>query len=520
MKISKKYSYYFILGLMFLCTILLRVYKLAQLPDILHIDEAGLGYNAWCLAHYGTDRYLNVHPFYAQNLEGGQSPLYTYLLVLLIKTIGCGNVSLWLTRLPAVLASLLLWGVGVKSISLIFHDRKFTIAAACFLAFCPYYIMSGRLALDCNLMLCCSAISLLFLLKYIQTNKLPFLFFCGISFGFTMYSYALSYFMVPIFLVLITLYLLYTRKITFPRAILFAITVCIMAIPVILFACSLLFQWEPIHFLGFVISPIASDRMKDVASSSFWKNVTDIIKITLTHSFYPQDAVDKFYTLYPVSIPFIILGMVYSIYRVVVSVVKKTFHPASLYLFFYISGLITIGLTGTQYVYRANSFFICYLYFWISGIALVYNFLSVYRKPFATVLACSYLLWTASFMNYYFRIYTLADQYPNSLYNVPINEAVDYVETHAKFTTLYLDCTGMSEFYYFYYPADPATRDDDHYIKDSHSYEFWIYYKTPVDSSNAYLVRKENREFLEKLSFSGISFQTVEYPHYYLFYFE
>lgn len=56
MKISKKYSYYFILGLMFLCTILLRVYKLAQLPDILHIDEAGLGYNAWCLAHYGTDR--------------------------------------------------------------------------------------------------------------------------------------------------------------------------------------------------------------------------------------------------------------------------------------------------------------------------------------------------------------------------------------------------------------------------------------------------------------------------------
>ena len=50
-----------------------------------------------------------------------------------------------------------------------------------------------------------------------------------------MYSYALSYFMVPIFLVLITLYLLYTRKITFPRAILFAITVCITAIPVIPF---------------------------------------------------------------------------------------------------------------------------------------------------------------------------------------------------------------------------------------------------------------------------------------------
>ena len=213
--------------------------------------------------------------------------------------------------------------------------------------------------------------------------------------------------------------------------------------------------------------------------------------------------------------------MVYSIYRVVVSVVKKTFHPASLYLFFYISGLITIGLTGTQYVYRANSFFICYLYFWISGIALVYNFLSVYRKPFAAVLACSYLLWTASFMNYYFRIYTLADQYPNSLYNVPIKDAVDYVESHANFSTLYMDCTGMSEFYFFYYPVNPsAAASEEHYQNGSHGYEFGIDYATPVESSNAYIVRKENLEFINKLNASGLSFQTVEYPHYYLFYFE
>lgn len=76
MKISKKYSYYFILGLMFLCTILLRVYKLAQLPDILHIDEAGLGYNAWCLAHYGTDRYLNVYILFTRKISKAVKALY------------------------------------------------------------------------------------------------------------------------------------------------------------------------------------------------------------------------------------------------------------------------------------------------------------------------------------------------------------------------------------------------------------------------------------------------------------
>ncbi len=522
MNLLKKYGYYIAWGVIFFCAIFLRVYRLAQIPDILQLDEAGLSYNAWCLVHYGTDRYLNIHPFYAQNFEGGQSPLYTYLLVLLIKTLGQGNISLWLTRLPAVLASILLFLTGVKTISCIFHDRKFHIVAACFLAFCPYYIMSGRLALDCNLMLCCSAVSLLLLLKYIQTDKLRFLILCGISFGFTMYSYALSYFIVPIFLVLVTLYMLYTHKITFPKAVLFAIIVCVTATPVILFACSLLFQWEPIHFLGFIISPIASERMSDIGSSGFWKNLTDIIKITLTHSFYAQDAVDKFYTLYPISIPFIILGFFYSTYEFINSIPMKSFHISSMFLFFYISGLITIGFAGTQYVYRANSFFICYLYFWINGLVLTYNFLSKYHKPFIAVLICSYFLWTASFINYYFNIYTITDHYPSSLYNIPIKDAVDYAESHANFLTLYMDCTGMSEFYFFYYPVDPSTiTSEEHYQNGSHGYEFWVdYYATPVESSNAYIVRKENWEFINKLNDSGLSFQTVEYPHYYLFYFE
>ena len=101
MNLLKKYKYPVALSFLFLCAVFLRAYKLTQIPDVIELDEAGMGYNAWCLAHYGTDRYLNVHPFYAQNFEGGQSPLYTYLLVLLIRTLGLGNVSL--SMLPVML---------------------------------------------------------------------------------------------------------------------------------------------------------------------------------------------------------------------------------------------------------------------------------------------------------------------------------------------------------------------------------------------------------------------------------
>ena len=187
----KKYWYSAAILLLFLIAVFLRVYRLESLPDVLHIDEAGLGYNAWCLAHYGTDRYLNVRPFYPQNFYGGQSPLYTYLLALLIRTVGQGNLSLTLLKIPAVLASLLLFFVGTKSIRLVFDDQKWSIAAF-LLTICPYYIMSARFALDCNLMLCCSAVALLFLIRFTQTKTLRNLILSGVFFGITMYSYALS----------------------------------------------------------------------------------------------------------------------------------------------------------------------------------------------------------------------------------------------------------------------------------------------------------------------------------------
>ena len=96
--LCKQNWYQITLLFLFCVTVFLRFYKLTVLPDVLHIDEAALVYNSWCLANYGTDRYLNVLPFYPQNFYGGQSPLYTYLVVLLIKFFGKGNLSVFLVR--------------------------------------------------------------------------------------------------------------------------------------------------------------------------------------------------------------------------------------------------------------------------------------------------------------------------------------------------------------------------------------------------------------------------------------
>lgn len=517
----KKYWYSLAILLLFFTAVFLRVYRLGELPDVLHIDEAGLGYNAWCLAHYGTDRYLNVHPFYLQNFYGGQSPLYTYSLALLIRTIGQGNLSLWILKLPAVLASLLLFFVGTKSMRLLFGEKKYGLAAALLLAVCPYYIMSARFALDCNLMLCCSAVALLFFLRFTQTEALRDLILSGVFFGVTLYSYALSYFMIPIFLVSISLYLLYTKKISFRRVLLWAVCVSITAVPVILFACSLVFHWEPVHFLGLTISPVASDRMSDVGITSFWENIKDIIKITLTCGSYRLDALPKFYTLYPLSIPFILLGFVGAFYNFAVSLGKRVFHTDSIYLLFFLSGLVTIGLSGSGYVYRANSFFICYLFFLIKGFSLVYRFLSSYRIGFTILLSGGYLLWCISFCNYYFRQYTMTDVCPNYLYSIPFQECIDEAEATLDYSDLYVDLINMKDFFYFYYPASPYdTQEEDSFTDGIHTYHFLTDYSTEISPSSVYVVYKSNNDFLLKLTESGLPYQTREYPYYYVIYFE
>lgn len=318
--------------------------------------------------------------------------------------------------------------------------------------------------------------------------------------------------------------MLYHKKITFPRILLWAVSVCITALPVILFAYTLLFHAEPIHFLGFTISPISGNRMDEISFSSLGANLWNNLKITLTYSIYPMDSVDKFYTLYPVSIPFILLGMLCSVYDFGNSFRTRCFHSGTVYLFYFISCSLVVALTPTDHLYRANSIYICYLFFFLRGIRACCDFLTVYRKAFLSILAYGYVLWIASFMRYYYTIYSVLDlhTYANSFYFADISDIVTYIDENLGDKEIYADCVDVEEFLYFYYPISPyervplSAREEDgeipkHYILNA---------STPLSPSAAYIVRKENQEFISYLNDSGLSCHTVEFSPYYLFYFD
>lgn len=522
-KFIQKNFYYICLILIFLFAFFLRAYRITEIPDTVHTDEAFLGRNAWLLANYSIDESFNHNPIYPQNGINGQSPLYTYLVVLLIKTIGKGSLSLGLLRFPGLLFSMLTVIFGALMIKQVFQNRKVTLIGALLLTVCPYFIMHGRGALDCHLMLGCCTVSLYFLIKYVNTNRLRELILYSISFGLVMYSYALAYLVVPVFLCIVSLYLLYMKKITIKRILLSALCVCLTSLPILLFIFTLLFDLKPFQFLCFQITPVSQGRLNEINSSDFIPRIINILKITLTYGSIRHETLPKFYTMYPVSIPFIILGMLQSFYLSILGLIKKNFHFESIFLLFFLSCLITAGSVSMSYTsctWHANYFFIAYLFFLVSGLLMVCRFLYRYKKIYIITMLCCYFMWAGSFIHYYFSVFSLSNVYPNSLTFAYEPVAVEYVESHWTPEQLYLDYFGDSLFYTFSFPVSPYELDRRENPAHWNNYYFKIDDSTPILPGAAYVVHKQNLNFINKVNTLHCDYDFVEFKYYNVYYFD
>ena len=114
------------------------------------MDEAAIGYNAYCLATYGVNRYLEPWPVMIRNFGYSQSPLYTYMLVLGIKLVGYHTT---LIRIPAVISSAMTLIFGTLLTRKILKSEMAGCVAAALMTICPYFIQASHMGLDCNLYL-------------------------------------------------------------------------------------------------------------------------------------------------------------------------------------------------------------------------------------------------------------------------------------------------------------------------------------------------------------------------------
>lgn len=405
--------YKVILGMIFVVFVFTRFYNLTSVPSTMHIDEASIAYNALNIANYGVDRYTNIFPVYFLNFENGQSAMYTYIAAGLFKIFG---YSLFVLRLPAVLFACitLLFGflIGKE-----FKGNVFGVLMAIIITICPFFVMTSRWALDCYLMLSFFTVSIYLLIKAIKSGRCLLYSISGLMFGLTLYTYALSYLLIPVILFLIFIYLIYTKKLSLKRVISFCVPLFILACPLII---NLMVQQGivgEIRTRFFSMLKMSSDRAAEISISNVWINLKSIGNYLIYDSIANEKS--TFGTMYLFSIPLIIVGIIISIVNVFRNIKKREFNLYTFFVLIFIGGIGSLLFVqySTTILWKGNALFICLAIFLALGIDFVVRNVK-YAYVFVSIV---YLLAFGYFMYDYFTLY------PSRIYDSS-QPMIDYME--------------------------------------------------------------------------------------------
>lgn len=348
-----KYNVCFILVL--LISILSRLLFLEKFPNGIDQDEAGMMYDAYCMAKYGTDRYLNENPVYLINFFGGQSVMYAAIASVLIRIFG---LSVFVIRLPAVIFSLLTIIFAYLLVKK-YIGRKYALIFAFLISICPWHIMQSRWGLDCNLL---SSFMMISLYALLNAKKDWHYIFVGICWGLTLYTYALSYIMLPVFFLFLCTYLLYVKKITLKQILILIIPILILAFPLICVQYVNLFSKGTVKF-GFITIPqmfkyrISEIGFENVFNNLNIKNKENIWNILFTSS-GETHALKEFGTIYYILIPFAIHGFIRNIKQSIDAIKNKEFSIKTVFLIQFITLTVCVLFFYELLTYKLNPIYI------------------------------------------------------------------------------------------------------------------------------------------------------------------
>lgn len=424
-----------------------RMWQLVRLPAGLHIDEAGLAYDAWCLAEYGVDRYLKSWPLYFVNKGDGSSVFGVYLCAGLFKIFGYDP---WLLRFSAVLFSLvnLIYGIKIaRKVSSESSGMPFVTGAL--IVICPYFIMAGRFTYDCNFMLGMSTLFLYNLLRAVESEKISRYVIAGISGGLVLYTYALSYMILPLFLILTLLYLFRVKKFYFKGWLAMAIPLGILAFPLILVQVVNLFDLEEFRLGIFTVTKLPNYRASDVGRVR-WENILQCICTIFLGDLDPKydleyNTAPGFVNLYMVTVVFFAIGLGNVLKHFVCDIKKRQFAAFDMILLWFV-GMLFFEFHIETNVNRVNGIFFVTILLAARGILV---FLDAVRKRmrmwmWAIAIGCIYLCCFLRFAVYYYGGDYLEDTtYITPLFDTTVEDAVWFIEQDE---VLRLKTTQMAEY--------------------------------------------------------------------------
>ena len=412
-----KWNLAILAGLLF--AIIFKVYKINSIPDGYHIDELGSVYDAWSLLHFGVDRWQTSWPVHFQNFGSGQNALYTYMLVPLFGLFGLSKAVI---RTPSLIGSFLFLFSGIGIISLAWPDRtenrtgeKIAILLYVLLyGISPYTQLSGRLGLESLLMLGFSSVSVLFFLLAAEKRKTCLWILDGFLWGLTLYTYAISYIAVPVFLLFAGVILIRHRRVTFSQILLFAIPLAVLAFPLILEQYINIFDKKPFSIGPFSLTRLKYYRSGDLTLSNIPNNLFLTLKSMLFYDDLDYNTIERYWTFFPISVPFFGIGLIWHI-RMLIKRQNNGMEPSFVILlwFFVMLGIGCILGTKDNQVgaspntNKINGIILSTMFYIVLGLYVTFRDLNYVRikKYAAMVVLLIYLGYGASFIRYYVKYF-------------------------------------------------------------------------------------------------------------------
>jgi len=188
MKRIKKILFLFIV----IFALFIRVYRIDTLPPSLHYDEIDAGYQAMIFNQNHTDYYGNKFPTHFRSFGDYRTSLHIYTIALFQQLSISPDLSV---RLPSAI-------FGTLSVIVLFLVTK-SVIPSFLLAVSPWAIHYSRIGFEVSGMIFVILLGIYFWKKFLETNKLIFIFLAAFFFCLSPYFYSTAKVFLPFSAILI-----------------------------------------------------------------------------------------------------------------------------------------------------------------------------------------------------------------------------------------------------------------------------------------------------------------------------
>lgn len=284
--------------------VLTRWVGLGKIPGGILPDEAYGAYNAWALLNEGIDSRGYGFPVYFVAWGSGMNALYSYLAIPLFRLFGA---TMTVYRIPqALFGTLGVYAAYVLGREL--YNETFGLVFSFVLAINPWNIMNNRFALESNLAPSVFLIAVTLLVLGMK-KKATYLPFAALFFGATLYAYAQSWIVVPLFLILFLI--VYRKSIPFGKYLWIAVTILfLMACPLLYFVGVNLGFLPEIKTAFFSIPRLLSFRGEELNLANILSGAATLAKVLVQqYDGVSYTACKETGAYYYFTAPFCILGI-------------------------------------------------------------------------------------------------------------------------------------------------------------------------------------------------------------------